>query len=546
MAPRCHKSFAVASGLGSRVSGLRASGLGSQGLGSRVSGAGVPLCLLNTQARAWERASERVEERVEERAWERASERASERVEERASERVEERASERVEERERAEERARERVEERARERGEPLPSSLVDLVWNSPISSLDDLRHLLEEEAGDLAVEAQPALQAECKVRTEVQEVSRAMLDRNNANFMLWPPCVEVPELRLPGGPPHPAPLSPYLPPGQPLPQPQPQPQPYPAHPVTPPKSHTSKAELHRHDDQKHNQQPYQAAAAAAAEEREQPAPQQWQQGGYTQLARWTPGPGAHHSPAAYTLGVGAGGGGWTQAGAGTEIPRGPQDRAGPQGSGSEGEYSPEPEHSTQYMLNSFQSDASAASAPPGNTTQPPANHRTEWKPSPSAAPANQKDPALTSGGRATAADRDRQTVTASANHRTGSGKKKEEEEEEESGSANRREGVTAAAANQRQDRDSGRTTGGRGASEGRRQKLLGIDGEPHPPHPHPSAHLPQHRPKTTAPKAVISPGGPTSPSPVVRKPRRPAAHRRRRKHRNRISKAAIRAIIM
>uniref|UniRef100_A0A3Q2DR77 Platelet-derived growth factor subunit B n=1 Tax=Cyprinodon variegatus TaxID=28743 RepID=A0A3Q2DR77_CYPVA len=37
------------------------------------------------------------------------------------------------------------------------------------------------------------PAVQAQCKVRTEVVEVTRAMLDRSNANFLLWPPCVEV-----------------------------------------------------------------------------------------------------------------------------------------------------------------------------------------------------------------------------------------------------------------------------------------------------------------------------------------------------------------
>lgn len=41
--------------------------------------------------------------------------------------------------------------------------------------------------------VEAPPAQQATCKVRTQVIEVTRSMLDRHNVNFMLWPPCVEV-----------------------------------------------------------------------------------------------------------------------------------------------------------------------------------------------------------------------------------------------------------------------------------------------------------------------------------------------------------------
>ena len=41
--------------------------------------------------------------------------------------------------------------------------------------------------------VEAQPAEQAACTVRTEVMEVTRSMLDRRNANFIVWPRCVEV-----------------------------------------------------------------------------------------------------------------------------------------------------------------------------------------------------------------------------------------------------------------------------------------------------------------------------------------------------------------
>ncbi|XP_051904221.1 uncharacterized protein pdgfbb isoform X2 [Hippocampus zosterae] len=86
---------------------------------------------------------------------------------------------------------------------GDPLPAALVELVRNSPISSIEDLQLLLltdsvdeEERNGGRRLPrslAQPAQQAVCKVRTEVVEVTRAMLDRSNANFLLWPPCVEV-----------------------------------------------------------------------------------------------------------------------------------------------------------------------------------------------------------------------------------------------------------------------------------------------------------------------------------------------------------------
>lgn len=91
---------------------------------------------------------------------------------------------------------------------GDPLPAALVELVRNSPISSIEDLQLLLltdsvDEEDGTSAangghrlprsLDAQPAQQALCKVRTEVVEITRAMLDRSNANFLLWPPCVEV-----------------------------------------------------------------------------------------------------------------------------------------------------------------------------------------------------------------------------------------------------------------------------------------------------------------------------------------------------------------
>lgn len=91
----------------------------------------------------------------------------------------------------------------------ESLPPSLVDLVMNSPISSMQDLQRLLDVESVEEEDEVhsngthkrlprslagvQVAQQAMCKVRTEVMEVTRAMLDKRNANFLLWPLCVEV-----------------------------------------------------------------------------------------------------------------------------------------------------------------------------------------------------------------------------------------------------------------------------------------------------------------------------------------------------------------
>lgn len=99
------------------------------------------------------------------------------------------------------------------RSQGDSLPPSLVDLVLNTPISSVDDLKRILDVESIEeddekpeneihanethqrfsRSLSIQVAQQAMCKVRTEVMEVTRAMLDKRNANFLLWPPCVEV-----------------------------------------------------------------------------------------------------------------------------------------------------------------------------------------------------------------------------------------------------------------------------------------------------------------------------------------------------------------
>lgn len=43
------------------------------------------------------------------------------------------------------------------------------------------------------LGVEVQKAQKADCKVRTEVMEITRSMVDRSNGNFLVFPLCVEV-----------------------------------------------------------------------------------------------------------------------------------------------------------------------------------------------------------------------------------------------------------------------------------------------------------------------------------------------------------------
>ncbi|KAK3509966.1 hypothetical protein QTP70_023782 [Hemibagrus guttatus] len=105
------------------------------------------------------------------------------------------------------------------------IPQELIERLSNSEIRTMSDLQRLLElHSAGaenEVLQEAkwryskehldhnanlkrshmrprhkrsiEEAVPATCKTRTEVYEIPRAQVDPTAANFLIWPPCVEV-----------------------------------------------------------------------------------------------------------------------------------------------------------------------------------------------------------------------------------------------------------------------------------------------------------------------------------------------------------------
>ncbi|OXB60844.1 hypothetical protein ASZ78_014396 [Callipepla squamata] len=80
-----------------------------------------------------------------------------------------------------------------ARLEGDPIPEDIYEILGGSSVRSISDLQRALRIDSVDALAAAEPAVLAECKTRTVVFEISRDMVDSTNANFVVWPPCVEV-----------------------------------------------------------------------------------------------------------------------------------------------------------------------------------------------------------------------------------------------------------------------------------------------------------------------------------------------------------------
>ncbi|XP_044203575.1 platelet-derived growth factor subunit A-like isoform X2 [Thunnus albacares] len=106
-----------------------------------------------------------------------------------------------------------------------PLPRELLERLSRSEIRSISDLQRLLEIDSVENEVieetkhsyykdfshsfpdlkkahthtrhrrstVVEEALPAVCKVRTVIYEIPRSQVDPTSANFIIWPPCVEV-----------------------------------------------------------------------------------------------------------------------------------------------------------------------------------------------------------------------------------------------------------------------------------------------------------------------------------------------------------------
>ncbi|XP_066509817.1 platelet-derived growth factor subunit A-like isoform X1 [Hoplias malabaricus] len=107
----------------------------------------------------------------------------------------------------------------------ESLPQELIERIYSSEISSISELQRLLQSQSLGAENEAvretkwnyhkdgfndstnlksshsnprrkrsiEEAVLAVCKTRTVVYEIPRSQVDSTAANFLVWPPCVEV-----------------------------------------------------------------------------------------------------------------------------------------------------------------------------------------------------------------------------------------------------------------------------------------------------------------------------------------------------------------